>query len=273
MTTTLAVANQKGGVAKTTSAITFGHGLAISGRRVLLVDLDPQGNTADALGLPKESRLYEFLVNGAGKKVITSSQYPNLDVIVGDKNTDRAIRWLSSLDLGRERELRKRLQEIRDLYDVIILDVAPSVGLMQYNALVASDILVVPTTLTRLSLVGLYAVLESAKSLRAHKIPCARLAGVMPTMWSRTTVETRKQLAILKEAFSTETRWVPIPQDVKVEEAAAHGASIYAYAPRCRALDGTKVIIKDKEGKEIGKHLVGGYRRAVARLIQELEPS
>ena len=256
---TIAFINQKGGVGKTTSAVTVAHGLAKKGLRVVLIDLDAQGNVADALGIKKEPRLYRLLIDNVGNDAIVSSGRPNLDVITGNKLTVEAKAILVGRPF-RERALRKALETLSG-YDVAICDVAPSVDLLQLSSLIASDGFLIPVALDHLAVVGASDALISAAAIKEYGELDAKFLGVLPTFWERVSKESRQQMEALTEQFDNLV-WPPIPRDVKVRESPAYGQTLFEYAPECRALDGIKL----KSGE-----VRGGYRQVLDRLIREME--
>jgi len=256
---TLAIVNQKGGVGKTTTAVTLGHGLAIAGANVLLVDLDAQGNVGDALGLEKNGGLYRLLFEN-GSAAIQASGRERLDVVMGNHSTVEAKSRLAGMDF-REYALREALSRFDDTYHVVILDVAPGVDILQVAALVACDAYLIPVELSHLAVVGASAALSSAAELmRRSQGACGYFLGVLPTMWERTTNESHQQLEALVELFG-EGGWPPILVDVKAREAPAHGRTLWEYAPQCRAL----------RGVEIGGMRRGGYQQVLQRLALEIQ--
>lgn len=256
----LAILNQKGGVGKTTTAVSLAHGLARAGRSVLLVDLDAQGNVADALGLQKGPGLYGLLIEGRWQPI--PSGRPRLDLILGDKTTVQAKQVLAARDF-REYALREALEPITALYDVIVLDVAPGVDILQIAAMVAATHFLIPVSLDHLALVGVGDALVSVASLRKVGAFRGQLLGVLPTFWERTTRESQTQLEILATQFKSLV-WPPIPLDVHCREAIAHGQTLYEYAPGTRALTGVRL------GPE--QISVGGYDAALTLLQRELPP-
>jgi len=256
---TLAVLNQKGGVAKTTTAVTLGHGLALRGYRVVVIDLDAQGNVADALGLEKQPGLYDWLVRG--ELSVEYSGRPGLYVVLGDKRTVEAKLILTGKPF-RELVLLNGLKGLD--YDAAILDVAPGVDLLQVAALVAATHFLIPGALDQWSVVGARDAMESAAALRAAGALNGQFLGVLPTFWERTTNEGRQQLEFLAQQFGRLV-WEPIPLDVKAREAAAHGQTLWEYAPDCRALQG--VVLNGGQAQD---RRVGGYVHAVERLIVEV---
>lgn len=257
----LSVLNQKGGTGKTTTAVVLGDLLAREGHKTLIIDLDSQGNVADLLGLTKANALYEFLVHGAGGAAIQSAsregfERPRLDVILGNHDTIEAEISLSGRT-AREKILRIRLEDLGDLYDWIVLDVAPSLSLLQVMAFVACDWYVVPVELSHTAVVGAAAALNSAATLTRLDFRVGRLAGVLPTMWERVTTESREQLEALGQLFK-DRLWAPIPIDAKVREAAAYGQTLAEYDPNTRALVGVNL----RNGT-----MAGGYQAALKRVM------
>lgn len=250
----LLIANQKGGVGKTTTAVTLAHGLALLGKRVLLVDLDAQGNVADALGLNKRPDIYRLLVDG-DSNVILHSGRPGLGVVLGNKRTYEAREVLSGR-LLRELAVREALERIANGWDIAVLDTAPGADLLQIGALIAADWFLVPVSLEHLAVVGVVELLATAASLGRAGVGGAQFLGVLPTMWERTTNESHAQLEEIVREFS-EWVWPPIPLDVNCREAVAHGKTLWEWAGHCRALDG--IAIRGER--------VGGYRAALKRLI------
>ena len=277
----LAVVNQKGGVGKTTTAVTLAHGLAMYGKRVLLVDLDAQGHVAEVLGLRKWGGVYAWLVGpdpgsqpgphpgpplpqtardcagGAaayGNGVVTHSGRPGLNVLLGDKRTAEAREIVNARPF-REMAVREGLERLGG-YDLVILDCAPGSDVLQIAALVAATEFLVPVALDHLAVIGVMDMLATATSLMRSQASGARFLGVLPTMWERTTCESQEQFESLAGEFG-EWVWPPIPLDVKAREAPAHGQTLWEYAGRCRALDGV----------EVDGRVIGGYRQVLRRLL------
>ncbi len=227
----ITVANQKGGVGKTTTAVTLASGLAMRGKSVLLVDLDSQGNCADALGLDPASDLFNWLTVGLEiNEVAFVNARPRLDVIRSDKKTEQLKNYLSSVAF-REKVLADALDGYE--YDDVILDCPPSVDLFQTSALLCADYLLVPSRLDQWSVKGVMAILNSLATVRANsKSVCAPL-GIIPTQYEEITVETHKQLANLVDNFHGLV-WPPIAASVKVREASKEGQTIWEYAPQSK---------------------------------------
>lgn len=250
MTTILTIANQKGGVAKTTSAVTLGHGLAQAGFRVLIVDLDPQGHVAFTLGLDKSNGLYRLLVDAEPLKKIVITARPNLDIVASDKTGEAAKRYVTTINF-RERVISRALKGVD--YDVVILDTPPSIDVLHVAALVASNWVVIPTKLDALAVDGVNEILRSMAEVEQDH----RFDGysIVPTFYDRTTKETATQLRDLVEAFP-EAVWPPIPQDTKAREATAFGKTLWEYAPDSPSVTGYQI-----NGKR-----VGGYADLLERM-------
>jgi len=259
---TITIANQKGGVGKTTTAIHVGHGLAQRGLGVLLVDLDIQGNIAASLGLTASDDLYHLLHPDPGlhkplSQIVVSSGRKNLAVIRSHKKTEPLIQTLTGVD-GRHLVLADALEQAD--YDVIIFDCAPSAGLLQTAAMVASDYLIVPTELSQLSVIGIKAILASLQTVRRISRSECELAGIIPVKYNRTTSEAHDQLIHLATAFK-KLVLPPIPQDAKCVEAVRARQTLWEYAPKCRALQGFT---------NGGGNLIGGYGQVIDRISRVL---
>ena len=258
---TIAIANQKGGTGKTTTAVTLAHRLAMDGYRVLVVDTDVQGHVASALGLDKGPGIYRLVqwYQNLGDLLVVPAR-ESLDVIPSDKTTEPAKRVLASMDF-RERILADALEELAGGYDGAVIDCAPSVDVLHVAALVAADRLVVPTRLDYLAVDGVNEVLRSLAEIRRRSPTAPDLLGILPTFFDRQTNETLIQLKALVEAFG---RYVlsPIPVDTRLREAPAYGQTIWEYAPRSRSVVG----VVNGRGKR-----VGGYVRFVERVKEVLD--
>ena len=252
----IAFANQKGGVGKTTTAITLAHKMAMEGARVLLVDLDPQGHVAVGLGLEKSPGLYRLIgLEEPLEKVVVSAR-PNLDILPSDKNTEKVKRLITLADF-RETILADILTN--STYDVVFIDMAPSLDVLHLNGLLASDWVIVPTRLDALAIDGVKEILLTIGEIsqRSHSF---QGYSILPTFFDRTTRETYLQLEELTKVFGKRI-WPPIPQDTRVREAPAYGKTLWEYAPKCTALLGIKN----------GTQRVGGYNQTMLRLKEVLD--
>ena len=256
MPTTIAILNQKGGVGKTTTAVTLASGLAKMGCRVLLIDLDTQGNVADSLGLPHGDDLRRLLspdLRISLEQAVTPSGLDRLDIIRSDKATTALKQTLAGVTL-REYVLADVLQGSG--YDVVVLDCAPSVDLLHFAALVAADFLLIPTRLDKLAVNGVRDALQTLAALK--RISHCQVAGILPTFYERVTLESHEQLVHLAQTFG---RLVlpPIPQDTQCRVASRYGKTLWEHEPNAKALI----------GYDQGSKHIGGYIQVLDR-VKEL---
>jgi len=253
--TVIAIMNQKGGVAKTTSAVNIGDLLSRKGHKVLICDLDPQGNVAHLLGFDPQDDIYSLLVDKVSlAKAIVQSGRKNLDLVRSYKRTSR-IEAASENGMGIF--LLNEVLENNPRYDVVLIDCAPSVSMLQTMAFAAADYVIVPAKLDHLSMIGVEQVLQSLKTVKGKVSDCA-LGGILPTFYERVTNETGALLENLYKVFG-EIVFPPIPADTQCRVASRAGKTLYEYSPRTPALIG----IQTRRG------YVGGYL-ATAKRIEEL---
>jgi chromosome partitioning protein len=229
---TVAVANQKGGVGKTTTAVTLAAGLALQGSRVLLVDTDPQGQAASFLGMRQESALFDLLVSRRPLADVTRTARPNLAIIPGDKRTATA-----QIVLTTEGFNLAALQQATAAADVdfIIYDTSPSVGSLQEAALFAADWLICPVATDYPSTEGLAGILGTLTTVN-DRGGAARLLGVLPTMFDDVTRESAATIAQLKEHFG-DAVLTPIHRATVLRECAAEGKTVWELAPKSRTAE------------------------------------
>ena len=252
MAKVLAFANQKGGVAKTTTTINVGVALQEFGNRVLVVDMDPQGNLTMSLGLNPDSvrpSMFEVLVNGVRIEEVIYHQ--ELDIAGSSIDLAAAEIALSSL-IGRERALSKALLEVRDRYDYILIDTPPSLGLLTVNALTASDAVIVPVQCEYLSLRGLAQLERTLELVRENLNPAVHIAGILPTMYDSRTVHGREAVEVLRSSFGDLVFQTTIRKTIKFAEAPVKGESVLKYAPDSAAAKAYRDLAREVlNGKKI----------------------
>ena len=231
----ISLANQKGGVAKTTSTLNLAVALAELGNRVLCIDLDPQGNLTMSQGIDPETldkSMYDVLVDDVPiSEVIHECE---IDIAVASLDLAGAEIAMST-KIGRERSLERALSEVRSDYDYVCIDTPPSLGLLTINALTASNKVVVPVQCEYLSMRGLVQLQNTLKMIQDNLNPDVRIAGILPTMFDSRTLHAREAVALLEENFGDLVFKSRIRKAVKFAEAPVRGASVLKYDPESRA--------------------------------------
>ncbi len=242
----IAIANQKGGVGKTTSAINISAYLAKMGKKVLLVDLDPQGNTSSGLGIQKnnlEASLYDVL-QGSAKAVDTTIKtgYDNLDILPTGPVLAAAEVELAQRS-KREFVLRSALEGLE--YDYILIDCPPSLGLLTINGLVAANMLLIPAQAEFYALEGLSQLLNTVKRVRAALNPKLKLLGVLVTMFDGRTSLSTAVISELNKHFGKLVFDTTVPRNIRLAEAPSHGKPIHDYDRFCRGAFAYKKLTKE----------------------------
>jgi chromosome partitioning protein len=251
----IAFANQKGGVAKTTTTLNLGVALRELGQRVLLVDLDPQGNLTMSQGMNPdaiERSMFDVLVHRLPISEVVKTV--EVDIAVASIDLAGAELALSAL-IGRERALDKALVEVRDKYDFILLDTPPSLGLLTINAFVAATGVIVPVQCEYLSLRGLVQLENTLAMVRENLNPNVRVEGIVPTMYDGRTLHAREAIEILEEHFGDLVYETRIRKTVRYAEAPVKGSSVLRYDPSGPAAQAYRDLAKEVlDGAETREH-------------------
>jgi chromosome partitioning protein len=243
--TTIAFANQKGGVAKTTTTLNLAVAFKESGHEVLAVDLDPQGNLTMSQGVDPDKvdkSMFDVLVDRTPISEVIHSR--EVDVAVASIDLAGAEIAMST-QIGRERALEKALQEVEGEYDFVCIDTPPSLGLLTVNALTAADKVIVPVQCEYLSMRGLVQLQNTLQMIRENLNPDVRLEGILPTMLDSRTVHAKEAVEILEENFGDLVFKSRIRKAIKFAEAPVRGASVLKYDPKGNAAQYYRELAKE----------------------------
>jgi chromosome partitioning protein len=248
----LALANQKGGVAKTTSALNLGVALGELGYRILAVDMDPQGNLTMSQGLNPDDvhpSMFNVLVQGVDIEDVI--YHRELDVAAASIDLAGADLALSSV-IGRERALSKALLGVKESYDFILIDTPPSLGLLTINSLPASDGIIVPVQCEYLSLRGLAQLERTLELVRENLNPAVHIVGILPTLYDSRTIHGREAVEVLRSNFGDLVFNTVVKKTIKFAEAPVLGTSVLKYAPSSDAAQAYRSLAREVlNGKKV----------------------
>lgn len=253
----LAVANQKGGVGKTTTAISLAAALAILEKRVLLVDFDPQGNTTGGLGVDKgelERTVYDWILgNATWGEVARSTALPLLTLVPASRELVGAEIELVNVE-NREYLLAGKLAALEDDFDYVLVDCPPSLGLLTLNALTAVDGVIVPIQCEYYALEGVSELVATIERVRENLNPRLEIAGVVATMWDERLNLSRQVLDEIRRYFGAAFLEPAVPRNVRLGEAPSFGKPIFLYDIRSRGAEAYLAIAREL----LRRDLVGG---------------
>jgi len=262
----IAIANQKGGVGKTTTTVNLGASLAASDQKTLIIDCDPQGNTTSALGFPKDpSRrtLYQALIlDEPIDRIILDAQVEGLDLVPSDKNLVGAAVELVSME-NREYKLREAIRGVRDKYTYILIDCPPALDLLTLNALAASDAVLVPIQCEYFALEGVSELLDTLMRLRRTINPSLAIQGILLTMYDDRTTLSKQVAADLRSFFGGQVFDTVIPRNVRLAEAPSHGMPVMFYDIHSK---GAESYI------QLAKEVISNDQKRVGTGVERVDP-
>lgn len=250
----VAIVNQKGGVGKSTTAVNLGACLATEGKRVLLVDVDPQGNATSGVGVAKneiENCMYAVLIGGRPiEEIVLDCEVEGMQVAPATIDLAGAEIELVST-MSREHRLQKALAGVRDAYDFVLIDAPPSLGLLTLNAMTAADGVLIPIQCEYYALEGLSQLMNTLELVRRHLNPKLAIDGVLMTMYDARTNLSDQVVEEVRQVFGEKVFNSIIPRNVRLSEAPSFGKPIVLYAPRSKGAQAYQALAREMLREEV----------------------
>ncbi len=252
----ICIANQKGGVGKTTTAVNLAASLAVAERKTLLIDMDPQGNAGSGVGIEKgrlRETVYDALINGVDPAgIVTRTGLPNLDILPSTSELAGAELELVAV-IGRDMRLKEAIAGLNASYDYILIDCPPSLGLLTVNAMTAADAVLIPLQCEFYAMEGLSHILKTIKLIQKRLNPPLHIEGILLTMVDARNNLSRQVSEEIRMHFPKETFTTVIPRNVRLSEAPSHGKPIIFYDIASRGAAGYLELAREiirREGKD-----------------------
>lgn len=245
----IGVVNQKGGVGKTTTSVNVAAGLGMMGKKVLLIDFDPQGNATTGYGIKKKTldvTTYEVIMGkNRPQEAIIETRYKNVWIMPATNELCKAEQELAG-QKGNVSQLRKVVLQVKDEYDIILLDCLPSLGILATNAMIASDTIIVPMVCEHFALEGLAQLMLNVKKVKKKANPDLSIMGIVFTMLDKRLTASNEIMREIKRTFDNKVLFkTEIPRNVKISEAQSHGEPIFYYDKSAKGTDSYKRLSKE----------------------------
>lgn len=249
MSIVIGVVNQKGGVGKTTTSINIAAGLGTLGKKILLIDFDPQGNSTTGFGIKKKTldiSTYDIIMgNARPQEAIIKTRYKNVDIIPATNQLCEAELQLADVE-QRNHQLRKIILQVKDNYDIVIVDCLPSLGILAINAMIACDRIIVPMVCEPFALEGLAQLMQTVKKVKRSANKELQLMGIVFTMLDKRLLASNEIMRDIKRTFPSDVIFkTEIPRNVRITEAQSHGEPIIFYDKNSKGADAYKRLAKE----------------------------